>query len=373
MGGRTLCFVFGTRPEIIKLGPLIRLCREERVPFFCIHTGQHYSRAMDEVFFEELGLPMPRYRLSIRSKAPHRQGDHTGRMLIEIEKILLDRFPFCVVVQGDTNTAFAGALTAEKISTTESFMGYHIRVAHVEAGLRSYDRSMPEETNRFIADHLSDFLFVPTAEERKILLREGVPRAAIHVTGNTIVDAVRQSIPAAERRSRILETLRLPPGSYLLLTLHRQENVDSREVFAGILEGLSMAMRALGRPIVFPMHPRTAKMVERFGVAMPEGVRVLPPLGFLDFLRLEANAAMVFTDSGGVQEETCILGVPCVTLRTSTERPETVAVGSNVVAGTAPRGIVRAARRMAGARRRWRNPFGDGRSARRMLEILRRE
>lgn len=370
MRDRTLCFIFGTRPEIIKLSPLIRLCRKRRVAFFCIHTGQHYSHAMDEVFFDELGLPAPRYRLRIRSKAPHRQGDHTGRMLIEIEKILLDRLPSCVVVQGDTNTAFAGALTAEKISTTESFMGYHIKVAHVEAGLRSYDRSMPEEINRFVTDHLSDFLFVPTIEEKKILLREGVPRPWIHVTGNTIVDAVKQSIVAAERRSRILETLGLARNSYLLLTLHRQENVDSREVFGDILKGLALIMRAFDLPIVFPIHPRTAKMLERFRLKLPGGMRVIPPLGFLDFLRLEANAAMAFSDSGGVQEETCILRVPCVTLRNSTERPETVMVGSNIVAGTTPKGILRAARKMASARRRWRNPFGNGKTSRRMLEIL---
>jgi UDP-N-acetylglucosamine 2-epimerase (non-hydrolysing) len=365
-----LCFVFGTRPEIIKLSPLIRLCRERRVPFFCIHTGQHYSRVMDKVFFDELDLPAPRYRLHIRSKAPHRQGDHTGRMLIEIEKILLARLPSCVVVQGDTNTAFAGALTAEKISTTESFLGYQIKVAHVEAGLRSYDRSMPEEINRFIVDHLSDFLFAPTAEEKNILIGEGVARPWIHVTGNSIVDAVKQSIIAAERRSRILERMGIAKSRYLLLTLHRQENVDSRLVFGGILDGLARVMRSFKLPIVFPMHPRTAKRMEHFGLKVPGGVRVTPPLGFLDFLRLEANAAMAFTDSGGVQEEACILRVPCVTLRNSTERPETVTVGSNVVAGTRPNGILRAARRMAAVKRRWRNPFGDGVSSRRMLDIL---
>jgi len=209
MPKRKLGIIYGTRPEIIKLSPIINLCQKRNIPFFCIHTGQHYSYDMDEVFFKELGLPAPSYKLHIRSKAPYMQGDHTGRMLIEMERVLLKEMPYCIVVQGDTNTAFAGALTAEKISTTESYTGFHIKVAHVEAGLRSYDRSMPEETNRFVADHLSDFLFTPTNKEKDILLKEGVPRSWIHITGNTIVDAVKTYIGLAKKKSTILKMLGL--------------------------------------------------------------------------------------------------------------------------------------------------------------------
>ncbi len=370
MPKKKLCFIYGTRPEIIKLSPIIKLCQKKKVPFFCIHTGQHWSYELDKIFFKELELPTPEYKLRIKSKAPYRQGDHTGRMLIAIEDIMLKEMPYCVIVQGDTNSALAGALTAEKISTTESYTGFHIKVAHVEAGLRSYDRTMPEETNRFIADHLSDFLFVPTAKERKILLKEGVPNSWIYKTGNTIVDSVKQYVVIAKQKSLILEKLGLVKGSYVLLTLHRQENVDSKKIFQNILKSLKDVKSVLKLPIIFPMHPRTAKMLNKFKLKIHQGVRVIDPIGFLDFLWLEANAALVMTDSGGIQEETCILKVPCVTLRNNTERPETVSVGSNVVAGTQPENIVKSVVKMLNVERKWQNPFGDGQTARRILDIL---
>ncbi len=365
-----MCFIYGTRPEIIKLSPLIRLCENEKVPFICIHTGQHYSYEMDEIFFKELQLPNPEYRLNIRSRAPFRQGDHTGRMLIKIEEVLLKEMPYFVIVQGDTNSALAGSLTAEKISTTERYTGFHIKIAHVEAGLRSFDRTMPEETNRFIADHFSDFLFTPTAKERDILIKEGVPRCRLYITGNTIVDAVKQSLALAKKNSSILKNLGLEKYGYVLLTLHRQENVDSKKIFANILKGLSMVERRLKMPIIFSMHPRTAKMIKRFKLKIPNPVSIIAPIGFLDFLWLEANAKFVMTDSGGVQEETCTLKVPCVTLRNNTERPETVAVGSNIIAGTDPEGIVKASTKMFKSKRKWKNPLGDGKSAERILKVL---
>lgn len=370
MAKRKLCFIYGTRPEIIKLSPLIRLCEEKKVPFFCIHTGQHYSYEMDKGFFKELQLSSPEYKLHIRSKAPYMQGYHTGRMLITIEKVLLKEMPYCVIVQGDTNSALAGALTAEKISKTKDYTGFHVRVAHVEAGLRSFDRTMPEETNRFIADHLSDFLFVPTAKEKEILLKERVPGSWIYITGNTIVDAVKQCFALAKQNSSILKNLGLEKNSYVLLTLHRQENVDSKKIFTNILRGLSIVSRRLKLPIIFSMHPRTAKMIKKFKLKMPKSISVIAPTGFRDFLWLEANAALVMTDSGGVQEETCILKVPCVTLRDSTERPETVAVGSNIIAGRDPEGIVRASTKMFKSKREHRNPLGDGKTAQRILNIL---
>jgi len=367
---KKLGFIFGTRPEIIKLSPLIKLCRAKKVPFFCIHTGQHYSYDMDEIFFRDLELPSPDYKLHIRSKAPFRQGEHTGRMLIDIEHILLKEKPYSVVVQGDTNTVLAGALSAEKISTTMSFTGLHIKVAHVEAGLRSYDRNMPEEVNRFIADHLSDYLFTPTAKEKQILLKEGAPPGWIHVTGNTIVDALRLHLGNAQERKSILDELGLLKGSYILLTLHRQENVDSKRSFGDIIRGISLVGKEVKLPIIFPMHPRTKKMLQKHKLRLPSCVRVIEPVGFMDFLQLEANARLAMTDSGGVQEETCILKVPCVTLRHNTERPETVEVGSNIVAGTEPGSILRAARKMLKAKRMWRQPFGDGKASERMLEIM---
>jgi len=325
---------------------------------------------MDEIFFQELDLPPPQYKLQIRSKAPYLQGDHTGRMLIEIEQLLLKEMPYCVIVQGDTNTAFSGALTAEKISTTESYTGFHIKVAHVEAGLRSYDRSMPEETNRFIADHLSDFLFVPTLASKKILLEEGVQNSLIHITGNTIVDAVNRSIMIAEQKSNILKKNSLKKNGYILLTLHRQENVDSKMICSSILQGIQGVSRDLKLPIIFPIHPRTVKMLDKFKLKIPLGVQTIEPVGFLDFLWLEANARLAMTDSGGVQEETCILKVPCVTLRNNTERPETVSAGANIIAGTQPKNIIRAAATMITKKRNWKNPFGNGKASKQILNII---
>jgi UDP-N-acetylglucosamine 2-epimerase (non-hydrolysing) len=370
MKNKKLCFIFGTRPEIIKLSPLIKLCLNKRLSFFSIHSGQHYSFAMDRLFFRELGLPQPEYQLKVRSSAPFKQGEHTGRMLIEIERVLLKELPYCALVQGDTNTVLAGALTAEKISTTESYTGLQIKLAHVEAGLRSFDRSMPEETNRFIADHLADFLFAPTAEEKKLLLREGVPQEKVFISGNTIVDALEEYSSVAKRKSRIKKVLGLENNTFMLLTLHRQENVDAREIFSSILQGLKEVYTKFRLPIIFPVHPRTAKMLARLNLALPKGIIAVKPLGFLDFLWLEAHASLVLTDSGGVQEEACILKVPCVTLRRNTERPQTLAAGANLLAGNKPEAILRSAAKMLKVKRNWQNPFGDGRSAQHILEII---
>lgn len=363
-------FILGTRPEIIKLSPLIRLCRKKHIPFKIIHSGQHYSYAMDRIFFKELGLPEPDYRLDIRSSAPYRQGEHTGRMLIEIEKILLKDMPKAVIVQGDTNTVLAGAMTAEKISTTKSYTGFDIKVAHVEAGLRSYDRTMPEEINRFLVDHISDFLFVPTALQKGMVLREGVSGKNIHVTGNTIVDAVSANLKLAGAKNGILKDCGVEKNNYILLTLHRQENVDSKKRFSSIVRGINMAADILKMPVIFPAHPRTVKKMGEFGLKFNGKLKMTGPVDFLSFLYLEANASLILTDSGGVQEEACILKVPCVTLRENTERPETMRVGSNMIAGARPKSILKASLKMIGRKRDWPNPFGDGKTSEKILAIL---
>ena len=366
-------FILGTRPEIIKLSPLIRLCQNKRVPFKIIHSGQHYSYAMDRVFFSELKLPMPDYRLDIRSKAPHMQGEHTGRMLIEIEKILLKDMPKAVIVQGDTNTALAGAMTADKISTTKSYTGFEIKVAHVEAGLRSYDRSMPEEINRFLVDHISDFLFVPTAIQKNIVLKEGVPSDNVFVTGNTIVDAVRANLALAGKKKAFLSKIGVKKGNFILLTLHRQENVDSEKTFRRICRGINLVTEKFGMSVVFPVHPRTEKKIRAFDIEFHNNVKVLRPLDFLMFLYAESTASLILTDSGGVQEEACMLKVPCVTLRDNTERPETIKVGANIISGRDPDEILKASLKMIEVRRDWPNPFGDGKASSRMLDILLRK
>ncbi|HAB53994.1 UDP-N-acetylglucosamine 2-epimerase [Candidatus Uhrbacteria bacterium RIFOXYC2_FULL_47_19] len=368
MQDKKIAIIFGTRPEIIKLTPVIRECQKRNLPFFCIHTGQHYSFEMDAIFFDELSLPVPDYKLEIGTQLTAGHGEQVGLMLAQIEKILIKEKPFVVVVQGDTNTVLAGALSATKIPTP--VYDQRIRVAHVEAGLRSYDRQMPEETNRVLVDHISDFLFAPTENKKKILLGEGIAEDKIFVVGNTIVDMVLQSSIVAKEKSNVLEKFNLKENSYILLTLHRQENVDSKETLLNIIEGVYRFAEQRNLPVVFPIHPRTEKMLHTFDILLPRIIQTVTPTGYLDFISLEINACLIMTDSGGLQEEACILQVPCVTLRNSTERPETIAVGANSIAGTNSDSILQNAHKMIGKNRDWENPFGDGKTAERIINTI---
>ena len=353
----SIAIILGTRPEIIKMAPVIRECQRRGLDHFVLHTGQHYSYEMDRVFFEQLELPPAEYNLDAGSGT---HADQTGRIMTGIEKVLMKAEPDVVLVQGDTNTVLAGALAASKL---------HIKVGHVEAGLRSYDRSMPEEINRVVADHISDYLFAPTENSKANLIKEGIPEEKISVTGNTIVDSVYQNREIAERKVNVLKDLGLKPKEYFLVTAHRAENVDDRSKLKEILKGLVLIKSEFGLPIIFPMHPRTRKMVNEFGLEL-DGIRVIEPVGFLEFLQLEANARLALTDSGGVQEETCILGVPCVTLRDNTERPETLDVRSNVLTGADALQMVERAKQMLVQVNGWKNPFGDGEAARSIMNIL---
>jgi len=353
----TIAIILGTRPEIIKMAPVIRECQRRGLDHSIIHTGQHYSYQMDRIFFEQLELPQPDHNLDVGSG---NHGEQTGRILADLEAVLMAERPDVVLVQGDTNTVMAGALAASKL---------HIKVGHVEAGLRSYDRSMPEEINRVVADHVSDYCFAPTDISKANLLKEGIAEEKIHVAGNTIVDSVYQNLEIAMRKVNVLADLGLEPKGYFLVTSHRQENVDNKERLGEIIRGLEMVKSEFGLPVVFPVHPRTRKMVESFGFEL-DGIRAIEPLGFLEFLQLEAGARLALTDSGGVQEEACILGVPCVTLRENTERPETLDVGANVLAGTVSQRIMDGARNMLEAGESWKNPFGDGNAGQRIIQIL---
>jgi len=353
-----ISIVVGTRPEIIKMSPVIRECEKLKLDYFILHTGQHYSYTMDRVFFEQLELPSPKYNLDVGSGS---HAEQTGKILTGIEKILLEEKPDVVLVQGDTNTVLAGALAASKL---------RIKVGHVEAGLRSYDRDMPEEINRVLADHCSDFLFAPTEKSRQMLLKGGISDEKIFVTGNTIVDAVFQNIKLADKKINILDELGLKKQEYFLLTAHRQENVDDKSRFDGILKGLKQLTREYNIPVIYPIHPRSRKKLNVFNLETI-GVKLMDPLDFLGFLQLEKNAKVVLTDSGGVQEETCILGTPCVTLRDNTERPETLDVGSNILAGTTPEKIIESTSIMYDNNKEWDNPFGDGTSGKKIIKILR--
>ena len=352
-----ICIILGTRPEIIKMSSVIRECVKRGLDYFIVHTGQHYSYEMDKIFFDELKLPDAKYYLDVGSG---NHGKQTGLMLSKIENILLDERPDVILVQGDTNTVLAGALAASKL---------HIKVGHIEAGLRSFDRVMPEEINRVLTDHISDYLFAPTEVSKQNLLLEGITDG-VYVVGNTIVDATVQNLKIAKSRSNIIKNLGLE--KYFIVTLHRVENVDNKQRFEKILTTFMMIYEKYGVPLIFSVHPRTKKRIKEFGLEhkLFDGFRVIDPVGYIDFLMLESNAMLILTDSGGLQEEACILNVPCVTLRDSTERPETVEAGKNIVAGCESEDVLSAVSELSGSVLSDYNPFGDGRSSERILNCI---
>jgi len=352
-----IAVVLGTRPEIIKLAPVVHACAKHDIPCTVIHTGQHYSAELDSVFFDQLGLPAPTYQLEVGS-ASH--GEQTGTMLGRLETVIRAESPETVLVQGDTNSTLAGALVTSKLDA---------ELGHVEAGLRSGDRTMPEEINRTVTDHVSEYLFAPTEASRENLLAEGVPSGRITVTGNTVVDALFRYRDVARRESAVRQELNIA-DEYALLTLHRAENVDEPERFRALLTGASRVGDRFDIPVIYPIHPRARARVTEFGVDVPDPIRLVEPQEYLAFLRLEDEATLVMTDSGGVQEESCVLGTPCVTLRDSTERPETVDVGANLLAGHSPDRIVACAEVMVDSDGDWENPFGEGNAAARVLGRL---
>jgi UDP-N-acetylglucosamine 2-epimerase (non-hydrolysing) len=352
-----IALILGTRPEIIKMSPVIRELLNKKVEFFIVHTGQHYSYNMDEVFFEQLRLPKPKYNLEIGSGSHAQQ---TAKIMVNIEKVFIEENPDVILVQGDTNTVLAAALTATKL---------HIKVGHIEAGLRSYDQQMPEEVNRILTDHCSNYLFAPTEKARTILLNEGILDNTVTVTGNTIVDAVYQSLEISNHNPETIQSLELVPKGYFLATIHRQENVDDFERFSSILSGLQKITTLYQIPLIYPIHPRSKKMIDEFKLGY-KNLTLIEPLDYLGFLQLEKNARLVLTDSGGVQEECCILGVPCVTIRENTERTETIEVGANILSGTSPRKILQCSEIMLRKNHSWSNPFGDGKAGEKIVEKI---
>jgi len=345
--------VVGARPQFIKAAPL-SLALRARHEEILVHTGQHYDQEMSDVFFEELAVPLPDYHLGVGSGT---HGAQTGAMLSAVETVLQKEAPDAVLVYGDTNSTLAGALAAAKLC---------LPIAHVEAGLRSFNRAMPEEINRIVADHLSRWLFAPSEVARRQLASEGI-ECGVHVVGDIMLDALRIHVPRARTRTEVLERLTVRPQEYYLATVHRAENTDDSARLAGIFKGLG----ALDLPVVMPLHPRTRKRLAEFGIHPHGAVCMIEPLGYLDMLALQSAAACVLTDSGGVQKEAYYLGVPCVTLRDETEWVETVETGWNALVGTDPIRIVDAVKRRAtrdddGSR----NVYGNGRTAECIVEIL---
>jgi UDP-N-acetylglucosamine 2-epimerase (non-hydrolysing) len=367
-----IVLVVGARPNFMKIAPIIRAVNKHNASLhsthiepLLVHTGQHYDYEMSQIFFKDLELPQPDIYLGVGSGT---HAEQTGRIMIELEKVLFKEKPDLVVVVGDVNSTLAAALAAAKLC---------IPVAHVEAGLRSYDRAMPEEINRLLTDAVSDYLFTPSPDADENLKKEGVPEDKIFLVGDVMVDSLLHDKTAAAE-SGILHQLDLAEKGYALLTLHRPSNVDEKESLLRIITALSEISRTIR--VVFPAHPRTRKRLKEFDLLshLPIANReflLIDPLGYLDFLNLEMNARFVMTDSGGIQEETTVLDVPCLTLRNTTERPITVSQGTNVLVWNDTQRIIQEALKILdGNAKKGKCPeFWDGVTAERIIGIITKE
>jgi UDP-N-acetylglucosamine 2-epimerase (non-hydrolysing) len=347
-----VALIVGARPQFIKVAPLLKKIGKKHKDIL-IHTGQHYDYEMSKIFFDELTLPKPDYHLGVGS-GPH--GEQTGKMLVKIEEVLIEEHPNLVLVFGDTNTTIAGALSAAKL---------HIKVAHVEAGLRSFDMRMPEEINRILTDHCSDFLLCPTETAIENLKREGI-RKGVYLTGDVMVDALKENIIIAERKSKVLNELGLKKNEYYLATIHRAENTDDFNRLKSITDAFCEIEN-----LVFSCHPRTEKYLRKYGLwkKLVRCVKVIKPVGYLDMLRLEKNAKKILTDSGGVQKEAYILKVPCITLRENTEWIETVEDGWNVLVGSDKKNIIKIVNDFEPDGKQ-RNVFGNGSASEKIAKII---
>lgn len=355
-----IAVVVGTRPELIKTAPVLHELRRRDAPFMLVHSGQHYTPSLDDVFFRDLDLPPPFANLKVGSKPPAEQ---LADVLVGTAHLLAAHRPRVVLVQGDTNTVLGAALAGHKAG---------IAVAHLEAGLRSDDWEMPEEGNRVLAGRVAALHFCPTALQAGRLAAEGITRG-VYVVGNTVVDATVMYAERARSQSSILRELSVEAKGFGLLTLHRPSNVDDPDRLRALLSGLAVVARERRFPLVFPIHPRTAEKIRQFDLSglLAHPYLAIEPAGYLDMLQLLQHARLVFTDSGGVQEESCTLGVPCITLRANTERPETVQVGANVLCDSTEREVLdRMVDDMLSRPRGWTNPLGDGRAAGRVVDVL---
>jgi UDP-GlcNAc3NAcA epimerase len=352
--------ILGARPQFIKAGSISReLLRRKAAGFeveeVIVHTGQHYDSNMSDIFFNQLGIPAPRYHLGIGSGL---HGKQTGKMLEAIEEVLIEETPDCVLVYGDTNSTLAGALAASKMS---------IPIAHVEAGLRSFNKSMPEEQNRIVTDHLSDLLFSPTDVATRNLRNEGIAQNNIHQAGDVMFDVSLIYGEQARNDKSFLKTLGVEPGAYILATVHRASNTDDPESLKSIVSGLEMVAKET--PVVLPLHPRTQKAMQDNKLSF-ENVQVVEPVGYFEMVVLECQAALVVTDSGGVQKEAYFHGVPCVTLRDDTEWVELIEMGWNRLARPRKDDIANVIRQALGTTGGEGQPYGDGDASRKIAGII---
>ena len=348
--------VLGIRPDIINYQPIVSELNRRKCDYVIVHTGQHYSYFFDGLFFKQLKFPKPDYHLKVGSGT---QAQQLGTLIQRFEKVLLKEKPDLVFSFSDANPALS-AIVASKMG---------IKIAHLEAGMRSYDWRMPEEKNRRLIDSISDYLFTPTLSTKQNLLREGHPTHKIFRVGKLIYDVLNNFKKEIDQ-NKILEKLQLEKKDYFLVTAHRPENVGFKRPLKNIIESLNELHKKYEKDIIFPIHPRTRKSIKKFGIKLSKGIRLFDPVGFLEFSKLEKNAFCCVTDSGTVQEDSCIFKVPCVTMRISTERPETVEVGSNIVAGLNKKHILKATDIMINRKPNWKNPYGKPNSAKKTIKIL---
>jgi len=352
---RRFLHVVGARPNFMKVAPVYRAL-DGRAEQLIVHTGQHYDAKMSGVFFAQLGIPAPDVNLEVGSGTHAAQ---TAQIMIGFEPVVLERKPDCVLVYGDVNSTMAAAIVCSKLL---------VPTAHVEAGLRSRDRTMPEEINRLLTDSIADLLFTPSADGNENLAAEGVPAHRVHLVGNVMIDTLQRLLPLADTAAvRAQHDL---PERFALVTLHRPSNVDRADTLTAILAALGDVAGQID--VVFPVHPRTRARIAELGVPVPAGLHLLEPLGYLEFLALQRAAAVVITDSGGVQEETTYFGIPCITVRENTERPVTVTIGSNVLVGRDMAKLRQEVARALNGNRRSAQvpPLWDGRAAERIAAIL---
>lgn len=357
MSSKKIVTVLGARPQFIKAGVVSNsIVQYGGICEVIVHTGQHFDSNMSDIFFNELGIPRPKYNLDIHGGG---HGAMTGRMLIEVENILIQEKPDYVLVYGDTNSTLAGALAASKL---------HIPVAHVEAGLRSFNRKMPEEQNRIITDHLAEILFTPTKVATQHLLSEGIRPELIHQVGDVMFDAALYYGGIAERCSSVVSKFNVTPKGYVLATVHRAENTDNQERLHEILLGLELMAEKMVE-VILPMHPRTKEKAFKYGIKLKK-VRVIDPVGYLDMLMLEKNASLIITDSGGVQKEAYFHGVPCLTVREETEWMELVDAGWNRLIPAQAETILDAAKSALISKGKKVSLYGSGDSAHRIVKVF---
>ncbi|MBL8148812.1 MAG: UDP-N-acetylglucosamine 2-epimerase (non-hydrolyzing) [Blastocatellia bacterium] len=355
--------IVGARPNFMKIAPIMdeMLKRKDSLESILVHTGQHYDKAMSQTFFQELEIPEPDINLNVGSGT---HAEQTARIMLAFEPLVLEKKPDWVLVVGDVNSTLACTLVCSKLG---------IKVCHVEAGLRSFDRAMPEEINRIVTDALADLLLTPSSDADENLLKEGVAAQKIKLVGNVMIDTLYKQLPKA-KKSNILKELELKSDSFAVTTLHRPSNVDDRATLSGIIEALGTISKRL--PVVFPIHPRTRERIKQFELNTIldnyPSIRLIEPLGYLDFLQLYSNSKLVLTDSGGIQEETSVLGITCITLRENTERPITVEKGTNRVIGTSKEKIEEEAMKALASysHQEKKIPFWDGKASSRIVDAI---